>query len=224
MLQRSNQSVPVTCSSTTPGASPPPPPLSFFAHSLTLRIYITRSRLLLFFSRCSSVLVGVKKTAIDRSHGYRRDCLRYRDPTQQFLLLFLSFSFHFSVIFILAFVRFGFLVARAKNGCRLVERFVPKHERGNASDTKRIERGGKKEWNSSDALHQKLSFPPASRSSTGRRIFDRSFIPRLTSRNCCPWIFFFSNESSMNRCRASIHHTHTRIHTCIHTRRKIIQE
>lgn len=181
----------------------PPRPLFLFS-PISHIFYVFTLVLAFFFSfcRCSSVLVVKKKTAIDRSHGYRRDCLRYRDPRQQFLLLFF-FPFHFFVIFILALrsLRFGFCrVARAKNGSWNVSFPSMKGETHRVHQAYRAYSNGKKEWNSSDAFHRKLSF---------------TCISVVLHRETAAPGSFSSLTISMNRY-PSIHHTCIRTYTHTH--------
>lgn len=120
-------------------------PLSLFlpiSHSL----YFSFSPSSLLFCRCSSVLIGEKKTAIDRSHGYRRDCLRHRDPTQQFLPLFVSFSSStfFSFLFIFSLFLSSLRFVRSCQEWTPARRNVlfPSMKGEKHTDTERIERGG----------------------------------------------------------------------------------
>lgn len=187
------------------------------SHSL----YFSFSPSSLLFCRCSSVLVGEKKTAIDRSHGYRRDCLRHRDPTQQFLPLFVSFSSStfFSFLFIFSLFLSSLRFVRSCQEWTPARRNVlfPSMKGEKHTDTERIERGG------GERMEFLGRFAPQTfvyLSIVHHRPYlalDRSIVltRRLYCRETAAPGSFSSPTTFMNRYRiSSIHHIY--IHTCIH--------
>lgn len=140
-----------------------------------------------------------------------------RSSFYHFSFLFLPplfFSFHFFVIFILASVRS--LVPRMDAGSS--KRFVPKHERGKTHRYRAYRawwwrKNGIPRTLCATNFRLPLDRPPPAVSSS--RSIDRPYSSSLLSRNCCPWIFFFSNdfhESISHFIDPSYIHTHMHTH------------